>query len=72
VEQTEAKRGLSFVVTVAAKGVWPPGQPPCCISKGPDSDGRVAILKHPDCPEADLADMKARFERVWQGGTYTD
>ena len=69
-EQTEAKRGLSFVVTVAAKGAWPLGK--LLRSMGPDSDGRVVILKHPDCPEEDLADMKARFERVWHGGSYTD
>jgi len=65
----QAKQGLTFEITVAKE--WPDGMRPGCMCRPPEY-GRVAILKHPDCPEADLADMKARFERVWQGGTYTD
>ena len=26
----------------------------------------MKIVKHPDCPEADLADMKERFENDWK------
>jgi hypothetical protein len=32
---------------------------------------RATIVKHRDCPEADLAAMKARLEREWKG-RYSD
>ena len=59
-EVTETERGLTYEVIVAK--AWPPGEPPGCMARPPDLDGRVHILKHPGCSEADIDDMKERFK----------
>ncbi len=69
-EKAETKSGLVYDIHVAE--VWPDGERPTCIAKGPDSDGRATIVKHRDCPEADLAAMRGWFESEWQGRADTN
>ena len=63
-ERTETEQGLFFDETVAK--VWPIGERPSCVHRGPYSDGRVSIVKHPDCPPTLMAEVKAMYERRWR------
>jgi len=63
-EQTN--RSLIFDIRIVKAEDWPEGKPPSCISRGPFSDGRADIVKHPDCPAKDLADTKERLENSWK------
>jgi len=55
-----------FEVHDAAPGVdWPADAEGQCIGKR-GGRGTVVIVRGPDCTEADLDDMKERFENDWK------
>ena len=66
-KQTETEH-LSFNVYEAAPGVeWPSTNPPVsCIGKNRGGDKVVDIIRGPVCKEADLDNMKERFENDWR------
>ena len=57
---------LEFDIRISKTENWPEGQPPSCISQGHFGDGRAEIVKHKDCPDEVLAEMKERLENDWK------
>jgi len=62
VEQT--RRSLIFDIRVVQD--WPGVSMPSCVSRAHYAEGLVDITRRPDCPEEDLADLKAWPEKGWQ------
>ena len=60
------EQSITFDIHEAEAEVWPVGKPPSVISKGPDRDGVVSVVKHPDCLESEMASMKAMYEKRQQ------
>ena len=59
----QAKQGLFFDISVS--DALPIGADHCG-GRGPDRHGRVTIVRSRECPEADLAALKERFENDWR------
>ena len=65
-EQTETKRSLIFEIhDVSPKLQWPADAPGQCVGKR-SGIRTVHIARSPDCTEADVDDMKERFENDWK------
>lgn len=62
-ERPETAQGPTFVEIVGEAS--PPGVPPCA-GTGPNKDGQVVIARTSDCPDSDVAALKAQIEREWR------